>query len=114
MSSAHVEIADVSRRGIRRRIAVADASRLFFERGDRGVVGLGRSGKATKDGCAALVARESVRNCFLESLLVPAGDANQCYDAARAFVVGHDSLALDSRASLARDMRRLGELNAAK
>ena len=45
--SAHVEIANVPRSGIRRGIAVADASRLFFERGDRCVVGLGRSDETT-------------------------------------------------------------------
>src|SRR6185312_9359578 len=96
--STHVEIAQVAGRGVRRRIAVADAPRLFLELRDRGLVGFGWCGEVPEDRTAALLARHGGRHSIVEEFLVAAGQTDQRHESAGTIIVCHALLALKMRA----------------
>src|SRR5262249_8689816 len=87
--SARVEIANVARQGIGRRITIRDAARLILELSDRSLVGLGGGGEAAEDGTAAPLTGDGRRHRSIVELLVTAREAYERQHPARPALVCH-------------------------
>jgi hypothetical protein len=87
--SARIEIADVSRSRLGRRIAVRDAARLLFELRDRRFVRLRRRGEVAKDRSATSLTGDIRGNGLIVEPLIPTRQADEGEKTAGAALVCH-------------------------
>jgi hypothetical protein len=87
--SARVEIADVSRSGVGRRVTVRDAARLLFELRDRRFVRFGRRGKVAEDRSTTPLAGDIRGNGLIVEPLIPTRQADEREKTAGAALVRH-------------------------
>jgi hypothetical protein len=87
--SARIEIADVSRGRVRRRVTVRDAARLVLELRDRRFVRLGWRGEVAKDRSTAPFADDTCGHGLFVEPLIPTRQADEGEETAGAALVSH-------------------------
>src|SRR5690349_14304546 len=87
--SARVEVAQVTRRRVRRRVPVRDASGLILELRNRRFVRLGWRGEIPEDRAATALTGHRGRNRLIVELLIATRQADEGEKTARTGLIGH-------------------------